>query len=406
MTPDQFKNHQSVCALPWNGIFVNPDGNVSNCAVIQQPLGNINSEALPAHFFNETSIAIRTDMINGIRHKRCNACYSVEDNTGPGEENHSNRSWYKKQTLKFYKNYEIFNQPNKFEPTILDLRWRNTCNQACVYCGPDLSSLWENLLSKDSGISNTENLTRSKEYIFNNLENVKHVYLAGGEPLLMKDNEEILTRLLSIDPTIDIRINSNISNIRTPVFELLQKFENVKWTISVDSIGELFEYMRWPGNWNQFVENLLKVQQQVGDQINFNMVWCILNSVEIFDAIDHLLNIGFHENMFIVQNLNFPPQLSVLHLPEKEKSVIKNLISERMTRCNPSWWLYKSLQSMYNFLDQPAPANNFYFYRTVDRPLEPGIRGTIQFLELTDQTRGTNDGQRLFQKLYNINDSN
>jgi hypothetical protein len=136
------------------------------------------------------------------------------------------------------------------------------------------------------------------------------------------------------------------------------------------------------------------------------MVWCILNSVEIFDAIDHLLNIGFHENMFIVQNLNFPPQLSVLHLPEKEKSVIKNLISERMTRCNPSWWLYKSLQSMYNFLDQPAPANNFYFYRTVDRPLEPGIRGTIQFLELTDQTRGTNDGQRLFQKLYNINDSN
>jgi MoaA/NifB/PqqE/SkfB family radical SAM enzyme len=345
-------------------------------------------------------------MINGIRHKRCNACYSVEDNTGPGEENHSNRSWYKKQTLKFYKNYEIFNQPNKFEPTILDLRWRNTCNQACVYCGPDLSSLWENLLSKDSGISNTENLTRSKEYIFNNLENVKHVYLAGGEPLLMKDNEEILTRLLSIDPTIDIRINSNISNIRTPVFELLQKFENVKWTISVDSIGELFEYMRWPGNWNQFVENLLKVQQQVGDQINFNMVWCILNSVEIFDAIDHLLNIGFHENMFIVQNLNFPPQLSVLHLPEKEKSVIKNLISERMTRCNPSWWLYKSLQSMYNFLDQPAPANNFYFYRTVDRPLEPGIRGTIQFLELTDQTRGTNDGQRLFQKLYNINDSN
>jgi MoaA/NifB/PqqE/SkfB family radical SAM enzyme len=260
-------------------------------------------------------------------------------------------------------------------------------------------------LSKDVSVTNTENLTASKEYIFNNLENIKHVYLAGGEPLLMKDNEELLTRLLSINPTISIRLNSNISNINTPVFKLLQNFKNVTWTISVDSMGELFEYMRWPGDWGQFVNNLLEIQKQVGDQINFNMVWCILNSVEIFDVIDHLLDIGFHENMFIVQNLSFPWSLSILHLPADEKSFIKSLLSERMTRYNPDWWLYKSLKSMYNFLDQPAPTGNFYFYSTLDEPIDQGIQGTIQFLENIDRVRGTNDSKRLFQKLYNINDS-
>jgi sulfatase maturation enzyme AslB (radical SAM superfamily) len=166
-----------------------------------------------------------------------------------------------------------------------DVKLTNTCNFACVYCGPDLSSHWASRMDDTRWTIGEQNLKLSKDYIFNHLDTVKHVYLAGGEPLLMKDNHELLTHLYKVNPDVEIRINSNISNIHGPVFNQLQKFKNVKWTISVESTEAYFEYMRWPGQWDEFVKNALTIKQYVGDQINFNMVWCILNPFEIFESV-------------------------------------------------------------------------------------------------------------------------
>jgi hypothetical protein len=214
----------------------------------------------------------------------------------------------------------------------------------------------------------------------------------------MKDNADLLEKMYVINPDIEIRINSNISNTNTPVFELLKKFNNVKWTISVDSTADSFEYMRWPGKWSQFTHNLQEIKKIVGDQINFNMVWCILNDIEIFDAVDYLLEQGFHENMFIVQCLTSPSPLSVLNLPKEKKEQLKDKIYQRQQLSNPSWWLYKSLSSMYNFLDQPENNKPYKFYNTSEN-MSPGITGTFEYLNLVDQYRGTNS-QEIFKKLF------
>jgi radical SAM protein with 4Fe4S-binding SPASM domain len=392
-----FVEHQSICALPWTGIFVNPDGSIKNCAISNQSIGNINLNSLE-HIVNSSQAQdIRTDMLNNIRHPRCNSCYSVEDNAANKKENESNRSWYKKIAIKNVKNFDIFDSSDNFQPVILDLRWKNTCNHACVYCGPDLSSMWSSLTDVHTQIDEHQ-LAQSKLYIEQNLQSVKHIYLAGGEPLLMKDNADLLEKMYVINPDVEIRINSNISNINTPVFEILKKFNNVKWTISVDSTADSFEYMRWPGKWSQFTHNLQEIKKIVGDQINFNMVWCILNDVEIFDAVDYLLEQGFHENMFIVQCLTSPSPLSVLNLPKEKKEQLKDKIYQRQQLSNPSWWLYKSLSSMYNFLEQPENNKTYKFYSNSEN-MSPGITGTFEYLNLVDQYRGTNS-QEIFKKLF------
>lgn len=393
-----FFKHPSLCSLPWIGIFVNPDGRVQNCAISREAIGNINQEPIEQIINNDINKCIRKDMLDSVRHSRCDACYSVEDHSKL-KISQSNRTWYNKVAANNV-DLSIFDSTENYNLSVLDLRWRNTCNFACVYCGPDLSSNWAKLLNDDRWVSAEDSLETSKNYIFNHLDTVKHIYLAGGEPLLMKDNYELLQRAYAINPEIEIRVNSNISNIDSPVFQELKKFKNVKWTLSVDARGQTFEYMRWPGNWDDFVKNAQVVKECVGDQINFNMVWCILNPFEILDTFDFLLEQGFHENMFVVQCLTSPSPLSILHLPPNVIEQLKDKITQRLKSANPKWWLYKSLTSMYNFLHTTAPKFEKSFQLSSGRE---GIQGTIEFLKQVDELRGTNS-QLIFKDLYNIHD--
>lgn len=401
MNKNTFLKHNSLCPLPWNGIYVNPDGQIKNCAISRQTLGNINKDSIEDAINNDINRTIRNDMLNNVRHSRCNDCYSVEDNSSSKYNNESNRSWYKKIAIK-HTNMDIFDNDKNFSPTVLDLRWQNTCNYACVYCGPDLSSKWESLTNNNQSTVNENSINQSKKYIFEQVSSVKHVYLAGGEPLLMKDNAELLSQLYQVNPNVEIRINSNISVLDGPVFKQLTKFKDVRWTISVDSSHSIFEYMRWPGKWDQFVKNALVIKNTVGDNINFNMVWCILNSTNILDTVDELIDLGFHENMFIIQCLSNPTPLSVLNLPHDYQNSVKTKISQKMLQANTNCWLYKSLDSMYNFLTNCTPLfKNNFLTNTGDQ----GLDSTIKFLKRADQLRNTSS-QSVFPELYKIYDSN
>lgn len=396
MNQRDFVFHPALCALPWTGIYVNPDGMIRNCSISRTGLGNIHDKDLPEILNGPINREIRQDMLDGKRHSRCDACYQVEDNAGDRNQNESNRAWYKKLTLRHRQDLEIFDATDRFSPAVLDLRWRNTCNRACIYCGPDLSSLWQDMMDMQYKIDESV-LERSKNYIFENLHTVKHVYLAGGEPLVIKENHALLEHLLAINPSVEIRINSNIGNINTPVYRILEKFSNVHWTVSVDSMEQSFEYMRWPGRWSEFMANLKTIHSIWGDKINFNMVWCILNDSDIIDTVDHLIDQGFHQNMFIVQCLTYPKTLNVNNLPDARRRALADMIQTRRDRSDANYWLYKSLTSMYNFLATPVVMGPDMFFERI--PLESGLPGTLNFLQAIDAMRGT-DSRQIFPRLY------
>lgn len=400
MSPNDFKSHKALCPLPWTGIYIDPSGNVQNCAISSDKLGNVDDTWLSEILDNEVNTTIKQNMLAGERHQRCQACYNVEDNAADKNENESNRTWYKKIMLKNYEDFSEFENMKRFMPMVLDLRWRNTCNQACVYCGPDLSSLWADALNLNYNIKESA-LQQSKSWVLDRIKSVRHVYLAGGEPLLIKDNQLLLEQLLDKNPQVEIRVNTNLSRIDTPVFKLLQQFEDVKWTVSVDSQKECFEYMRWPGDWHGFMRNLSIVHKLAGDQINFNMVWCILNPTDLIDTVDYLLEQGFHENMFIVQCLTNPFPLDIRNLPLQYRHNLQQQILARQKQCNPEWWLHKSLQSMYNFLQKEIEhTQSKQIYRNTVN-LHPGLSGTFEYLQFIDQLHQT-DSRHIFPELYRL----
>ena len=382
MNVKEFILHPTVCSLPWVGVYINPDGRIKNCAISSTSLGNLNNHTLEECLHGDTNKKIKKDMLDKVAHPRCNACYNVEKFVSNPVMNESNRSWYKKYGIKSV-DMSIYDTTDQFDLRVLDLRWRNTCNQACVYCGPDLSSKWAQELNDYRWTVNNSVIEKNKQYIFDRLSQVKHVYLAGGEPLLMKENQELLEKLIVVNPTVEIRINTNLSKIDNPVFQLLAQFKNVKWTISVDAIESQYNYIRWPGNWEIFLQNLNALYRHNKD-INFNMVWCALNSTGLFDCIDFLNSQGFQENMYIIQCLSSPAELDVRNLPEDQILQLKNIILARLQTANSSQWFAKCLTTMYNFLESKSNS-------TLDN--------LKKFLETIDQRRNL-DSQLLFSHIY------
>lgn len=273
---------ENFCAAPWSGLSLDPDGDGKVCC--------INLARTPIKNFNEVNsnpvfIDIRTAVINDEQHPSCKSCWDREAN---GDVN-SRRSMYQYDDF-----FHDLNSPNSFQLEHLDLRWSNTCNLNCVYCNPMLSSRWADL----------RNITQ-KFKVFptvtdNDLDNLKFLQLAGGEPLLIKENFELLERLLNINPNIKIELTTNLTSIRNnKIYQLLKQFTNVTVIVSFESTGRQFEYIRNGAIWSEFRSNL---EQLSIDFLNIqvNMVYFPLSSVDIINAITVALEYTSSENIFIV----------------------------------------------------------------------------------------------------------
>ena len=380
MNPKEYLTKKSFCTLPWLGVYIQPDGDVRNCAITKKTLGNINTQPLNDILHGEDNQIIKKDMLNDVLHERCGHCHMLEKNQKFSPNSISNRVWYLK-TLKT-KDLDFFDSTSNYRLNMLDLRWKNTCNFACIYCGPDLSSAWASELNLPQRI-NEDALQQSLDYIYNNLSTVEHIYLAGGEPLLIKENIVLLKKIQEINPDVAIRINTNLSIIDNEIYNLLKKFKNVHWTVSIDGVGEEFEYVRYGGVWDQFVKNLQQLRQDF-EKINFNSTWCILTADGVLDCIEFLQNLGFHENSFIVNPLDNPKIWHVGNLPDSELLLLKNKIQSKINLSDSKYALYNSLSLMLNYISVP---------------IEKNLDVTFEELKKIDSRRNI-DSSKIFKQLY------
>ena len=334
----QFKDNDAFCPLPWTGVYIDPDGNVDNCCISQNKLGNINQTPLKEILNSKKNIEIKSEMLSGKRVDGCRSCYPASAMTNNEDQNVLDTSQRMRHIERFERlnsDVTIYNDPNNIELQYLDLRFRNTCNYACVYCGPGLSSLWATELNIIPSI-HRDVLSDTLDYILENIKTVNSIYLAGGEPLLMKENEVILENLVEINPDCKLIVNTNLSITKNNrIFDLIQQFKNVQWIISVDDIEERYEYIRYPGKWDNFLSNLLdlKKNKPPGHSIVFNMVYCALNAKTIFSAIDHLSSFGFAKYNFAINythgGFNYGLPLDPRQLPKKYLQEVIEVLKNR-----------------------------------------------------------------------------
>lgn len=337
---------KNFCVLPWTGFEVEPNGNVKNCIISKETIGNLNKDTIENII--ERNSSIRKQMLDGKYPKNCDGCYLQEKNRGKNFDSISSRLYYAKE-LTPHITKGLLEKDNNFELRHVDVRWSNKCNFACVYCDPLYSSKWEDELGEKIQ-RNKQTTSKLKEFIFSNIKNLKNIYLAGGEPLLMKENKEFLSLLLEQNPDVNIRVNTNLSKTQTGVFDLLCQFKNVHWTVSVESIEKEFEYIRYHGSWQEF-ENNLEVIRKNKHKISLNMLYFVLNYKSIFDTVRYFQQIGFHNNSFVIGPLFTPKALNILNLPKKLLDDCKRILQKNINE-NSGFLLKNSYENMLSYLTE------------------------------------------------------
>lgn len=379
MTPKEYVTNKAFCPVPWTGLMYNFDGKIKTCIRSSDAIGDLKENSVTDILQNQMSTENRKSMMQGAPAPRCTPCYNLESNTN-GFDIISDRVFYLKKFKK--SDLKLFDDETNFDLKTIDVRWSNLCNFACVYCGPQFSSKWSSELNVIHKTPSAENFDEFKKYIFDRVENLEHVYLAGGEPLLIKENFELLTLLKEKNHTVDIRVNTNLSKVDTKIFQLLGTFPNVHWTVSVETIGQEFEYIRYGSNWKDFEDNLQTIKN-LNHRVSFNMLYFALNYLSIFPCLDYLRNQGFHNNSFVIGALLNPDYLNIRQLPEHMLNSAKSRIEQELNK-HPGFLLENGLRNVLEYIQQPV---------------QNDINLTLRKLNELDARRGL-DSRAVFTQFY------
>lgn len=379
MDPKKFFTNKSMCVLPWTGFELDPGGYVKNCIMSKDYLGNIQNTSIEQIMGGEVNTKLKDDMLNDRMPSSCQGCHQQERDRSD-LSSISSRLYYLREIAP-KTDLQLYDSKHNFDLKHVDLRWTNSCNMACVYCEPMLSSKWAQELGTHIS-SDKKSRQELKDFVFKNIESLENVYLAGGEPMLMKENLEFLQLLREKNPDCTVRINTNLSTTETGIFDLVCSFTNVHWIVSLETIGEQYEYVRHHGSWDNFVENLNTIGS-LDHKISFNMLHFIMNYESLFDSVDYLKEAGFHDNSFVIGPLTQPAHLNILNLPGRTLERVVKKIEQRLG--DAQGYLKNSYENLLKYY------RNTKWNRNIEEFQEQ--------IKIMDQRRG-NNCRKVFPKLF------
>jgi sulfatase maturation enzyme AslB (radical SAM superfamily) len=174
-------------------------------------------------------------------------------------------------------------------PQRLDLMFDIGCNLACRTCGPASSTYWQKHLSDNNILyEGPSKHSRSDEMISIlrtlDLSNLKMVVFCGGETLLGAGYWDVAQAIADMMPSAKDQLTLSFQTNGTQTisqrhYELIEKFHLVKLNISLDAVGEQFEYMRWPASWSQVTDTIMSMREQ----LPVNVMFLIEETISIFN---------------------------------------------------------------------------------------------------------------------------
>lgn len=155
----------------------------------------------------------------------------------------------------------------------------NICNAACQFCDERKSSKIGHLMH-GAGYQLMDNTAA-----FNTIprDRIIELDINGGEP----SNSPNYAALLD-DPPENvkiIRINTNASRFMPNIIPLLDKGIKVIVTISLDGVGPIYEYARWPLRWSTFTEVVDRYKAIQHDNLSLDF-WTTVSAYTVSDMIN------------------------------------------------------------------------------------------------------------------------
>lgn len=301
---DTEKNN--FCIAPWVNLHVDTTEHVKPCcrgAGISIPITDIDSYT---HSTDKNVLDLKQKLLKNQLPLGCVGCQE--------------RNWYS----------EFSNIRVDSESTLtlhsLDFRWSNTCQLNCMYCNENWSSSWAALKQNSETYRVKNNKHKLFELVNSQKNQIKRVSLLGGEPLLMKENIEVLD-MLPNDVGIDIFTNLNVDIENNLIFSRLIERSNVNWYISMENIGNKFEFVRRNSCWKQQVINieLLLKRSQSKFTPTIQSQFCVYSATSISELYQWANNYNLKINWNWLQN---PAPLDFKNFSDSYKMMSLDQISQ------------------------------------------------------------------------------
>jgi MoaA/NifB/PqqE/SkfB family radical SAM enzyme len=264
-------DNKAFCIMPWLHLHVTTRGLCQACCIAPITFGDINKQSIQEIWEGDKINQFRNNLLKGVKDKRCNGCYTLED---------SGVKSIRQETIeKFGHKIETLLSHEHSHPKLpiyLDIRFSNICNFRCVTCWHGASSKWfEEAKANNTHVGNTAIIKaiNDEANFFNQLEKliegVEEFYFAGGEPLVMDEHYKVLDLLLENNKTdVHLRYNTNLSLLTfkgKSILEFWKLFKLVTVSASLDAAGELGEKIRRDSNWNTIKKNLRDIKKSCPD---------------------------------------------------------------------------------------------------------------------------------------------
>ena len=351
---------ENMCYYPWVGMDIDPQGNIKPCCWYENDIDS----NIDTYFNNPELKKLQDEFSQGLKPAGCSQCWNFEK-VGKRSKRQIDWEFILEKTI-----------PDLNKIKILSLPFGNSCNLACRSCSSANSTTWikeeENL--KKSGIDikihDHKRFYQDKKFmqqVKDLCSDVVQITFPGGEPFLAGITEHL--------DFLDFLLDNNPQNIKLyyitngtifpkqEFWEKWKKFKYINLLVSVDGLDEQFNYLRWPGKWDQVKQNIgeykdkIKVFDNIKFEINhtvsvFNIyylpefvMWCLKN------------NLGYPNFNVLIG----PEEYCIQHLPtpvkRKIEKKLENLVKfkdviEFMNEKSANEKYYKHFVEITNILDQ------------------------------------------------------
>ena len=213
--------------------------------------------------------------------------------------------------------------------------------------------------------------------------------MTGGETTIIKRYIDSINKIVASGRGKDVELifTTNATNINKQFTEIGKEFKSVSYNVSIDAVGTLARYIRYPSDWDTIENNLKNIKQ--GVSFNTTIQW--LNMTRLNEIFDYIENCGIEFGGIWFQLVTVPHYLDPIYAPRFMKEKCITDIDDFLNRPFLNAEKYNNI--LYGELKQGLTQTKEFLTKNIDNTQH--VDEFLKRMEILDRLRG----QSLFDAL-------